>query len=145
METILSPPSFFAIFRTPHSPQPRSPSSASLSLTKPVCCCLKKQSTHATEHSFQTPKSWFSGLHQGLAALAISLALNFSPILATGSALGSEFDVLNEVPAKEVYVYDDAGVLSRVTKSDLKSLLSGLESRKGYHINFITVRKLTVR
>ncbi|KAL3652175.1 hypothetical protein CASFOL_001856 [Castilleja foliolosa] len=38
----------------------------------------------------------------------------------------------------------DAGVLSRVTGSDLKRLLSDLESRKGYHINIVTVRKLTL-
>ncbi|KAL0343579.1 UNVERIFIED_CONTAM: hypothetical protein Sangu_1245300 [Sesamum angustifolium] len=31
----------------------------------------------------------------------------------------------------------------RVTKSDLKRLLSDLGSRKGYHINVVTVRKLT--
>ncbi|KAL0331120.1 UNVERIFIED_CONTAM: hypothetical protein Sangu_1657500 [Sesamum angustifolium] len=78
-----------------------------------------------------------------LAALAISLALNFSLPILTDSALASEFDVLNEGPPKESYVVDDAGVLSRVTKSDLKRLLSDLESRKGYHINVVTVRKLT--
>ncbi|KAL0377814.1 UNVERIFIED_CONTAM: hypothetical protein Sradi_3086900 [Sesamum radiatum] len=63
--------------------------------------------------------------------------------ILTDSALASEFDVLNEGPPKESYVVDDAGVLSRVTKSDLKRLLSDLESRKGYHINVVTVRKLT--
>ncbi|XLR31742.1 hypothetical protein S83_059642, partial [Arachis hypogaea] len=30
-----------------------------------------------------------------------------------------------------------------VTRSDLKRLLSDLESRKNFHINFVTVRKLT--
>ncbi|EYU43560.1 hypothetical protein MIMGU_mgv1a012638mg [Erythranthe guttata] len=58
-------------------------------------------------------------------------------------ALASEFDVLNDGPPKDSYVIDDAGVLSRVTKSDLKRLLSDLEFRKGYHINVVTVRKLT--
>lgn len=52
--------------------------------------------------------------------------------------------MINERPAKDSYVVDDAGVLSRVTKSDLKRLLSDLESRKNFHINFITLRKLTV-
>ncbi|KAL5073851.1 hypothetical protein RYX36_012835, partial [Vicia faba] len=75
--------------------------------------------------------------------LAITLALNFSPVLHSGNALVSEFDVINERPAKDSYVVDDAGVLSRVTKSDLKRLLSDLESRKNFHINFITLRKLT--
>lgn len=64
--------------------------------------------------------------------------------MSSGSALASEFDVLNEGPPKDSYVVDDAGVLSRVTKSDLKALLSDVEKRKGFHINFITVRKLTV-
>ncbi|KAL0350581.1 UNVERIFIED_CONTAM: hypothetical protein Sradi_4207300 [Sesamum radiatum] len=66
-----------------------------------------------------------------------------SLLILTDSALASEFDVLNEGPPKESYVVDDAGVLSRVTKSDLKRLLSDLGSRKGYHINVVTVRKLT--
>lgn len=95
------------------------------------------------KQSFYKPTSWLSNVHQGLAALAISLALNFSLPILTDSALASEFDVLNEGPPKESYVVDDAGVLSRVTKSDLKRLLSDLESRKGYHINVVTVRKLT--
>lgn len=83
-------------------------------------------------------------MHQGLAALAISLALNFSLPVLTNSAFASEFDVLNDGPPKESYLLDDAGVLSRVTKSDLKRLLTDLESRKGFHINVVTVRKLTV-
>uniref|UniRef100_UPI00022F83DD UPF0603 protein At1g54780, chloroplastic n=1 Tax=Arabidopsis thaliana TaxID=3702 RepID=UPI00022F83DD len=55
----------------------------------------------------------------------------------------SEFNILNDGPPKETYVVDDAGVLSRVTKSDLKKLLSDLEYRKKMRLNFITVRKLT--
>lgn len=73
--------------------------------------------------------------------MALSLALNFSPILPT--ALASEFDVINDGPPKDSYVVDDAGVLSRVTRNDLKRMLSDLEYRKKIHINFITVRKLT--
>lgn len=72
------------------------------------------------------------------------MALNFSPLLYTGNAIASEFDVLNEGPPKDSYIVDDAGVLSRVTKTDLKQLLSDLESRKNFRINLITVRKLTV-
>ncbi|WJX13169.1 hypothetical protein P8452_03591 [Trifolium repens] len=63
--------------------------------------------------------------------------------MLSGDALASEFDVINEGPPKDSYVVDDAGVLSRVTKSDLKRLLTDLESRKKFHINFITLRKLT--
>lgn len=64
--------------------------------------------------------------------------------MPSGLANASEFDVVNDGPPKESYVVDDAGVLSRVTKSDLKRLLTDLESRKNFRINFITVRKLTV-
>ncbi|KAK4379000.1 hypothetical protein RND71_000862 [Anisodus tanguticus] len=85
----------------------------------------------------------FSFPLQRLAALAIYLALNFCPVLSSGSALASEFDVLNEGPPKDSYVVDDAGVLSRVTKSDLKASLSDVENRKGFHTNIITVLKLT--
>ena len=72
------------------------------------------------------------------------MALNFVPASALSSAIASEFDVLRDGPPTESYVVDDAGVLSRVTKSDLKRLLSDLESRKNLRVNFVTVRKLTV-
>ena len=52
--------------------------------------------------------------------------------------------MLNDGPPKESHLVDDAGVLSRVTKSDLKRLLTDLELRKNFHIDFVTVRKLTV-
>ncbi|KAI3452110.1 hypothetical protein Pfo_008775 [Paulownia fortunei] len=140
METILSPHSFCPLFKTPllHPLQPKLSSGL-----KPICCSLRKQSSQSVKQPFYKPASWLSNVHQGLAALAISLALNFSFPILTDSALASEFDVLNDGPPKESYVVDDAGVLSRVTKSDLKRLLSDLESRKGYHINVVTVRKLT--
>ncbi|KAG8384510.1 hypothetical protein BUALT_Bualt04G0125400 [Buddleja alternifolia] len=140
METILSPHSLICpLLKSPLLHPPRSTTSA----LKPIFCTLKNHSSLSIKQSFYKPTSWVSNVHQGLAALAISLALNFSlPILAD-SALASEFDVLNDGPPKESYVVDDAGVLSRVTRSDLKRLLSDLESRKGYHINIVTVRKLT--
>lgn len=148
METILSPTSFCPLF----NPKISSPQSKPtfLTLTKSsstICYCLKKGTTQlsvSNKQSFSAPTNWFSHVQRGLAALAISLALSYCPILPTLSAFASEFDVLNERPSQESYVVDDAGVLSRVTKSDLKRLLSDLESRKGCHINVITVRKLTV-
>lgn len=151
METILSSHSLSPLFnpktcsatKTVLSPslQPRS---NSLFLAKPIITSSLKQPSQSLKPSSPIPTSWFSYAQQGLAALAISLALNFSPVLATGSALASEFDVLNEGPPKDSYLVDDAGVLSRVTRTDLRNLLSDLESRKNFHINFITVRKLTV-
>ncbi|XVE89724.1 hypothetical protein DITRI_Ditri20bG0018700 [Diplodiscus trichospermus] len=102
-----------------------------------------KHNSQSLNPSLAEPENWFVHAQQGLAALAISLALNFSLVLHTGNALASEFDVINEGPPKDSYVVDDANVLSRVTKFDLKQLLSDLESWKNFHINFITVRKLT--
>lgn len=82
-----------------------------------------------------------SSAGSALAALALSAALQLSPLDAP-VASASEFNVLNEGPPP-TYIFDDAGVLNRVTKSDLKRLLTDLEERKGYHINFVTLRKLT--
>ncbi|KAL6278673.1 hypothetical protein ACE6H2_022274 [Prunus campanulata] len=149
METILSSPSLSPLFNPkPSSPKTLlspslQPSSKSLLLTKPITSSLKKQSVPSLKTSLPIPKDWFSYAQQGLAALALSLALNFCPLLPGGNALASEFDVLNEGPPKDSYVVDDAGVLSRVTKSDIKRLMSELEYKKNFHINFITVRKLT--
>ncbi|CBI36734.3 hypothetical protein VitviT2T_021067 [Vitis vinifera] len=149
METILYPHSSPLFNPKPSSSKALfspsiQPKSNSLSLiTKPITSNLKKQPSQSAKPFLSLPKSWFSHAHHGLAALALSLALNFCPLLPTNSALASEFDVLNDGPPQESYVVDDAGVLSRVTKSDLKRLLSDLESRKNLRINFITVRKLT--
>lgn len=141
METILSPHSFCPLLKTRPFPLLLHPKSI-----KPICCkCnLSKQSPKIQSLEKPTSSSWISNVQHGLAALAISLALNFSLPVLTGAASASEFDVLNDGPPKESYVIDDAGVLSRVTRSDLKRLLTDLESRKGFHINVVTVRKLTV-
>ncbi|XP_004139197.1 UPF0603 protein At1g54780, chloroplastic [Cucumis sativus] len=151
METILSPYSLSPILnpkpsssKNPslyHSTQPRSNLA---SLSKPISLSLKTPSPpKSLRSSLPFPSTWFSHLQHGLAAVAISLALNFSPLLAGHNALASEFDVLSDGPPKETHLVDDAGVLSRVTKSDLKRLLTDLEMRKNFHIDFVTVRKLT--
>ncbi|KAJ8772005.1 hypothetical protein K2173_027182 [Erythroxylum novogranatense] len=148
METLLSSHSF----STFNNPKPSSPKShlitlqakqLSVSLSKGNAFSLKGHTTQSSQPAFPLPTSRFTHVQQGLTALALSLALSFTPLLHTGDAIASEFDVLSEGPPKESYVFDDAGVLSRVTRSDLKQLLSDLESRKNFRINFITVRKLT--
>ncbi|KAH6832155.1 thylakoid lumen 18.3 kDa protein [Perilla frutescens var. hirtella] len=141
METILSPHSFCPLLKTRPLPLLQPKPSCGL---RTICCNLKKQPSQSVKTlSLDKPAAWISNVHQGLAALAISLALNFSLPVLTGTAFASEFDVLNDGPPKESYVVDDAGVLSRVTRSDLKRLLTDLESRKGFHVNVVTVRKLT--
>ncbi|RRT73559.1 hypothetical protein B296_00033246 [Ensete ventricosum] len=136
METIISSCSSAPLLLPkPSSHHPRLPL-----LSKPISCTLKNSSPAPSPHN----RSWISHLHHGLATAALSLAINFCPVPSLDPpALASEFDVLKEGPPAE-YVVDDAGVLSRVTKSDLKSLMSDLEKRKNVHINFITLRKLTV-
>ncbi|XP_010942432.1 UPF0603 protein At1g54780, chloroplastic [Elaeis guineensis] len=141
METIFSPSSTPFLNPKPllFKPPSQQFQAPSLALTKSITAGLRKTSSPPP-----TPKSWISHLHHGLAAAALSLAINFCPVPSLDSpAIASEFDVLNGGPPTESYVVDDAGVLSRVTKSDLKQLLSDLESKKNLHINFITVRKLT--
>lgn len=142
METLLSPRALLP---------PLNPKSLSIHQTKPTSHSLWSLSKPTTfsgpKHlstQFTKPESrnWLTDAKQGLAALALSLTLSFSPVVCT--ALASEFNILNDGPPKDTYVVDDAGVLSRVTKSDLKKLLSDLEYRKKLRLNFITVRKLTV-
>ncbi|GAU46234.1 hypothetical protein TSUD_34190 [Trifolium subterraneum] len=139
----LSPNSLSPLLNIKPSPSLQ-PKSNSLFCYKPIVSTLKKNQTLSLKPpSLPSCTTWFTHAQQGLAALAITLALNFSPVMLSGDALASEFDVINEGPPKDSYVVDDAGVLSRVTRSDLKRLLSDLESRKKFHINFITLRKLT--
>ncbi|KAG0488142.1 hypothetical protein HPP92_006953 [Vanilla planifolia] len=144
METILSSPSSIPIpyrksFSFQFTPSPVAPLSSSV-----VCSALKKPGLSPSSHYSSSKKDWASCLRHGLAAAAVSMVINFCQLpLTAGPVMASEFDVLYEGPPSESYVIDDAGVLSRLTESDLKNLLSDLESRKNLHINFITVRKLT--
>ncbi|KAF8394471.1 hypothetical protein HHK36_020679 [Tetracentron sinense] len=146
MEAIFSPRSSCPVFsfkssslKTLFSPSLQ-PKYSSFSLNKPICSNLKKLPSQSV---ISIPQIWVSHIHHGLATLALSLAINFCPLSLSDPAVASEFDVLNGATPTESYVVDDAGVLSRVTKSDLRRLLSDLESRKNFHINFVTVRKLT--
>nr|AFK44442.1 unknown [Medicago truncatula] len=143
MTTLFPPNSLSPLLNLKSSPSLQ-PKSTSLISYKPIVSNLKKTQTLSLKPpTLPSCTTLLTHAQQGLAALAITLALNFSPLLLSGNAFASEFDVINERPPKEAYVVDDAGVLSRVTKSDLKRLLADLESRKNFHINFITLRKLT--
>nr|GEW18903.1 uncharacterized protein [Tanacetum cinerariifolium] len=141
METILAPHTFSSLFNLKQNQHIPKTSSITLTNTKTTISCNLKKDTFF-KSLVPTNTNW---LTNGLAALAISLALNFTPVLANNGspAFASEFNVLNDGPPKESYVVDDAGVLSRVTRADLKNLLSDLEYRKKIRINFVTVRKLT--
>ena len=143
METLVSSTSFSGAFQ-PKFLRQKKPNLCNLSL-KPLPKSLTRCAAQSADNKALTSRNgWISSLQKGIAALALSMALNFVPASALSSAIASEFDVLRDGPPTESYVVDDAGVLSRVTKSDLKRLLSDLESRKNLRVNFVTVRKLTV-
>ncbi|XP_066367044.1 UPF0603 protein OsI_019212, chloroplastic-like [Miscanthus floridulus] len=145
METLLSPSTLF----TPSLRGSRRPSlTASVSSRSTVVSCALRRPqagavVAASSHGdgVVVGRSWMSFLHHGLAVAALSLAISLAP--APAPAVASEFDVLNDGPPVDSYVVDDAGVLSRVTKSDVKRLSRDLEARKNIRLNFITVRKLT--
>ena len=59
-------------------------------------------------------------------------------------ASATEFDIIRSEPPLESHYYDDANVLNRVTRSDIKRLLTDLETRTGYHIDMVTLRKVAV-
>lgn len=142
METLLSPSALLGPLRGTR----KLAAPAAVPCRPAVSCSLKKQTQTQAGVAWRGDGgvgSWASFLHHGLAAAALSLALTLSP--APAPAVASEFDVLNDGPPADTYVVDDAGVLSRVTKSDVKRLARDLEARKNIRINFVTVRKLTVR
>ncbi|KAK3138824.1 hypothetical protein QOZ80_5AG0373840 [Eleusine coracana subsp. coracana] len=140
METLLSPSTLFTPLRGSKKPSLVSASSSS-SRSVVSCAFRKPQPLAAASHGGDGARNWVSFLHHGLAAAALSLAISLAP--APAPAVASEFDVLNDGPPVDSYVVDDAGVLSRVTKSDVKRLARDLEARKNIRLNFITVRKLT--
>ncbi|KAJ6413928.1 hypothetical protein OIU84_006684 [Salix udensis] len=91
-----------------------------------------------------TPKPSSSRSHSLPSLQTRPNSLSFTPKTITSGLKKHTSESLSVPrPPKESYIFDDAGVLSRVTKSDLKQLLSDLESRKNIKINFVTVRKLT--
>lgn len=155
METLLSPSTLLSPLRgskkKPASPAGSASSSSSSPARSVVSCALRRQQPPPQAVAAWRGDggrgggvgSWATFLQHGLAAAALSLAISMAP--APAPAVASEFDVLNGGPPEDTYVVDDAGVLSRVTKSDVKRLVRDLESRKNIRINFITVRKLTVR
>ena len=141
METLLSPSALLSPLRGSKKLAP-----AAVPCKSTVSCSLKKQTQAGVAwrgDGGDGVGSWASFLHHGLAAAALSLAITLAP--APAPVVASEFDVLNDGPPADTYVVDDAGVLSRVTKSDVKRLARDLEARKNIRINFVTVRKLTVR
>lgn len=86
-------------------------------------------------------ESLWAKIGTGAAALGLAAALQLAPS-AVDAAMADEFAVIRSEPPLESHYYDDANVLSRLTRSDLKKLLTGLEERTGYHIDAVTLRKI---
>ncbi|KAI5057657.1 hypothetical protein GOP47_0027672 [Adiantum capillus-veneris] len=136
---------------------PKSPILVKGSNSSPSWCSIARSSCNgpmrvaAIANSKQGSQAfWKGGSSDGLLSLAGKglVAACLSAALQMGSlhqALATEFNLLNDGPPKTTYVADDAGVLNRVTKSDLKRLLGDLEDRKGFHIDCVTLRKLTTK
>lgn len=79
---------------------------------------------------------------KAVAALSLAALMQYGAVEA---AAANEYNILNQPPPLESHVVDDAGVLSRLTKFDLKKLLTDLEERTGYHIDVVTLRKITTK
>ena len=73
---------------------------------------------------------------QAAAAAAAALVLAASP------ACANEFDILGEPRPTVQHVLDDAGVLSKATRSEVNKRLKLLEIESGYRLEVVTVRKL---
>lgn len=117
-------------------------SSASCKPATAVAPC-KRALVRASADNAEKKPSLFSSVGSGLTALGLAAALQFAPV-SVGPASADEFQVLRSEPPLESHFYDDAGVLSRVTRSDLKRLLTNLENDTGFHVDVVTLRKLAV-
>merc|ERR1711907_646301 len=79
--------------------------------------------------------------------LLITTSKKFIPcillgITAFGYSNASEFDVLAEDEPKTNFLIDDAALLSRTTREEINSKLSGLATNTGYKMVLVTTRKL---
>lgn len=88
----------------------------------------------------QRPPSPLSDAARRAAAGAAAVLLAAAPL--TGAALANEFDVLGEPAPTNTYYVDDAGVLSKSTRSEVNKKLRLLETTTGYRVEVVTVRKL---
>eukprot|EP00271_Cylindrocystis_brebissonii_P010306 TRINITY_DN26479_c0_g1_i1.p1 TRINITY_DN26479_c0_g1~~TRINITY_DN26479_c0_g1_i1.p1 ORF type:complete len:291 (-),score=49.75 TRINITY_DN26479_c0_g1_i1:553-1425(-) len=117
-------------------------SPASLRLAAPSSCSSSSLYRCRVPSASLQKDSLLAQISKNLAALALAASLLVSSPIAVNA---SESNILQDPPPLESHVVDDAGVLSRVTKSDLKRLLTDLEERTGYHIDVVTLRKITTK
>ncbi|GJP51330.1 hypothetical protein CLOM_g10488 [Closterium sp. NIES-68] len=102
--------------------------------------CVAGPSASSTGKSGEEKSIW-EKLGTGAAAFGLAAALQLTPSIVDG-AKADEFSVIRSPPPLESHYFDDANVLSRITRSDIKKLLTDLEERTGYHIDAVTLRKI---
>ncbi|CAI7794563.1 unnamed protein product [Closterium sp. NIES-53] len=113
--------------------------SAKTSKVQAVRCVAGPSASSAGKRAEE--KSIWEKLGTGAAAFGLAAALQLTPSAVDG-AKADEFAILRSPPPLESHYYDDANVLSRITRSDIKKLLTDLEERTGYHIDAVTLRKI---
>ncbi|CAI5952581.1 unnamed protein product [Closterium sp. NIES-65] len=113
--------------------------SAKTSKVQAVRCVAGPSASSAGKRAEE--KSIWEKLGTGAAAFGLAAALQLTPSAVDG-AKADEFAILRSPPPLESHYYDDANVLSRITRSDIKKLLTDLEERTGFHIDAVTLRKI---
>jgi uncharacterized membrane protein YgcG len=78
----------------------------------------------------------------GRSAAQAAAAAAAAALLVASPACANEFDILGEARPTTQYTIDDAGVLSKATRSDVNKRLKLLEIETGYRLEVVTVRKL---
>jgi hypothetical protein len=69
----------------------------------------------------------WAGLSRKAAAVGVAGMLALAPVT---NAVASEFDILGEPVPTSTYFIDDAGVLNKVTKSEINKKLKLMEVRR---------------
>lgn len=110
---------------------------ASARATPVVARAAREEATGAWAEG---PRGLAQRAASGLAALSLAATLGLGAMVEP-PAVASELDVLNEsVPSG--YIIDDADILSRSSVASLNKALNKLESKTGYKLFVITLRKL---
>merc|ERR1712187_592843 len=78
---------------------------------------------------FHDKKKSTENLERQFIALGATILFLGNPIRISNA---TEFDILAEEEPKSVYYIDDASVLSRSSREEINSKLSGLNSRTGF-------------
>eukprot|EP00200_Dunaliella_tertiolecta_P004548 CAMPEP_0202344052 /NCGR_PEP_ID=MMETSP1126-20121109/3907_1 /ASSEMBLY_ACC=CAM_ASM_000457 /TAXON_ID=3047 /ORGANISM="Dunaliella tertiolecta, Strain CCMP1320" /LENGTH=274 /DNA_ID=CAMNT_0048935203 /DNA_START=23 /DNA_END=847 /DNA_ORIENTATION=+ len=103
-------------------------------------CVLPPRSVVAKAAHNETSNT--PSLGQRFAAAGAATLMGASVLAGGAPALASEFDLLAEPKPTTSYYIDDAGALSKSTKSDLDKKLKDLEEKTGYRVEVLTLRKL---